>query len=604
MKKYREPKRMILLATIISASSLINVGKSFANNITDIKGHWAETQIVEFIKDGHVGGYEDNTFKPNDSITRAEFVKIFNKYFGLKNRDGHTFEDTKTHWASAEIDIAVTNGVANGVSETEFMPNEPITREQACKMIFNYFGINENNRNLEADQSYLEGTSYWALDAVRSAVMEGYMNGYEDNTFKPKNNITRAEAVATLSRISDNRQRISSAIKNTNETGFNSIGRWSSVKEQSMFMKGGYKYLVDELEDEILVTKLDSHTLRLEKEIEIEKELPLYGGFYEGEDHYFVIFGQEDKEEIGTKEVIRIVRYDKNFNRVDSISLTGNDCYTKNPFDFSTLSMNQNDNELVIHTSRIRPLTEDGLNHQSQLTIVLDLDTMTIKNDLGRFQSNHVSHSFNQLVKHDDGKAILVDHGDAHPRSVALNILDTENDISEEIDLLKIPGESGANQTGVTLGGFEISDETYLVAINKIDFSKVSSFTSYEMVGLDKDERDAVLLVYDKETQKTSEIYLTDYVDKNRLASTPKLVKVNNDEFVVMWQEFELLEYGYNNLGLKYVKVDKNGNKIGAVETEKKLNLSKYVQPIVDNNEIVWFTDSSEVRLLNKIVLD
>ena len=169
--------------------------------LTDIKGHWAQSQIINFVSNGYVGGYPDGTFRPDNSITRAEFVKIFNKYFGLTKTSGKVFNDTTTHWAKSEIDIAVTNGVANGVSATEFKPDEPITREQAAVMICNYKKLSDKNHDKINKYSDKGNVSSWAKDSVEGVIEKGYMNGYSDNTFRPKNNITRAEAVVTLSRI-------------------------------------------------------------------------------------------------------------------------------------------------------------------------------------------------------------------------------------------------------------------------------------------------------------------------------------------------------------------------------------------------------------------
>jgi hypothetical protein len=169
--------------------------------ITDISGHWAEAVIRDFINKGYVGGYSDSTFKPNNSITRAEFVTIVDNYFGLTQSSGKVFSDTSTHWAKTSIDIAVTNGVCNGKTATEFKPNDPITREEAAVMISNYKKLSDANHdklNKFTDKSQV---SIWAKDGVEGIIENGYMGGYSDNTFKPKNKITRAEAVVTLSRV-------------------------------------------------------------------------------------------------------------------------------------------------------------------------------------------------------------------------------------------------------------------------------------------------------------------------------------------------------------------------------------------------------------------
>ena len=169
---------------------------------SDITGHWAESQIKDFISKGYLNGYPDGTFKPNNSITRAEFVTIFNKVFGLTQTSDKTFNDTLNHWAKNEIDIAVTNGVCQGTSDTTFEPNAPITREQAAKMIANYKKISDMHHNKINGYNDGSQTANWAINEVEAILEAGYMNGYSDtNTFKPKNNITRAEAVVTLGRV-------------------------------------------------------------------------------------------------------------------------------------------------------------------------------------------------------------------------------------------------------------------------------------------------------------------------------------------------------------------------------------------------------------------
>lgn len=119
----------------------------------------------------------------------------------MTKTSGKVFNDTKTHWAKTEIDIAVTNGVANGISTNEFNPDAPITREQAATMISNYKKLADSNHEEIYNFQDKNQISSWAKDAVEGVVERGYMNGYSDKTFKAKSNITRAEAVVTLSRV-------------------------------------------------------------------------------------------------------------------------------------------------------------------------------------------------------------------------------------------------------------------------------------------------------------------------------------------------------------------------------------------------------------------
>lgn len=92
--------------------------------------------------------------------------------------------------------------------------------------------------------------------------------------------------------------------------------------------------------------------------------------------------------------------------------VSGGECYTIFPFDAGSGDMAEHGNTLVFHTARTRNTTEDGLNHQSQFTLIIDTGNMCVLNDIGRFQSNHVSHSFDQYVQFDGSDHVLVDHGD------------------------------------------------------------------------------------------------------------------------------------------------------------------------------------------------
>jgi len=185
----------------------VNIGGTITQSskptttLSDIKGHWAESAIRDFVSKGYVVGYPDGTFKPNNNITRAEFVVIVNNYFGLTKSSGKVFSDTKNHWAKTSIDIAVTNGVCNGVTSTEFKPNDPITREQAATMISNYKKLSDSNHEEIYKFNDKAQISSYAKDSVEGVVERGYMSGYSDGSFKPKNKITRAEAVSTLSRV-------------------------------------------------------------------------------------------------------------------------------------------------------------------------------------------------------------------------------------------------------------------------------------------------------------------------------------------------------------------------------------------------------------------
>ena len=173
-------------------------------NFTDVsQDYWAYSQIQDFVKKGYIEGYGDNTFRPKEPIKRNEFVKIFNQVFGLTNKSGIVFDDTKDNWAKDEIDIAVTNGVAQGIGANKFEPEEYITREAAVKMLANYMKIEDKNHDkIKRFPDYNE-ISDWARDAFEGNFEKGYIQGTDEGKLAPKNNITRAEVVTLLGRVTN-----------------------------------------------------------------------------------------------------------------------------------------------------------------------------------------------------------------------------------------------------------------------------------------------------------------------------------------------------------------------------------------------------------------
>ncbi|MGO4110932.1 hypothetical protein [Paenibacillus sp. YAF4_2] len=426
-----------------------------------------------------------------------------------------------------------------------------------------------------------EGSNYFKLrDLGKLIPFEVSFNGVENE-------------ILLFSNLADNSYRVTTAFAAPDNTVSSRYPRWKeTIKSYLTHNDDGTVSVIEEKENKVTIETYDSQ-YRLVAQKRFDNELPLFGGFYSDAKSYYVAYGQENHEENDNKEVIRIVRYDKSFNRISSVSVKGGESFTTVPFDAAAGRMTENGDTLVFHTSRERYTTEDGLNHQSQLTIIVDTSKMKVINDLGRFQSNHVSHSFDQYVLFDGSDLVLLDHGDAYPRSIVLHKGDGTT--YEETDLFKIPGAIGANTTGVSIGGFEMSASNYITTMNTIDHSKVIEYTSYEMKGLPVDRRDIILTLLPRSNMQASAVKtvkVASYTTSELFASIPKLVKINDDKLIVMWQEFT--KEGKPS-GLKYVYIDGNGNVLGAIQSLDHFLLSDS-QPIVINNQVVWYVNVDGIR--------
>ncbi|MFC5452112.1 S-layer homology domain-containing protein [Paenibacillus aestuarii] len=174
-------------------------GQAIALKFSDLNGHWAEQNIKKLVEMGVIDGYSDGTFKPDNNMTRAEFVSIIVKAFNLQTQEGKVFADTTNHWAKSLIATAAANVIISGYSDSEFAPNDLVTREQIASMLVKATHMDLASSNLTfKDQDEI---SDWAQDAINTVTAKGLMDGYQDGTLKPQGNATRAEAATLLLRI-------------------------------------------------------------------------------------------------------------------------------------------------------------------------------------------------------------------------------------------------------------------------------------------------------------------------------------------------------------------------------------------------------------------
>ena len=384
-----------------------------------------------------------------------------------------------------------------------------------------------------------------------------------------------------------------------------STQRWAQTCTSYLWAEGETVRVFNVSEGEeaprLTVDTYSAETYDLLDSREIPMELDLFGGFYPGESFCYIAFGSNNTEEDSGKEVIRIVKYDQDFQRLGAASVTGGESAVLRPFDTGTLRMCENGNELVVHTSRALYAAGGWDAEAAQLTLVLDTEAMAVENDLGPLQGGYVSRSLNQFVQYSGGEHVLVDQGDADPRSVILYQYDGRQYTS--VELLRLPGDAGASCTGVTVGGFEVSGDSYLTAINTVDHQLVEAYTDYTLEGLSPEERDVVLLVCPRDGgTQVEQVRLTDYVGQGKLGSTPYLVKLEEDRFLVLWEEFSYYEteagyYGVRDEGVRWVEVNGSGQALTGVRTLERARLSYDCQPAVVGSRVMWYVNSRAGRI-------
>lgn len=324
---------------------------------------------------------------------------------------------------------------------------------------------------------------------------------------------------------------------------------------------------------------------KMTKNLTIKEELPIFGGFYATEDAYYILSGQENLKENDSVEVFRVTKYNKNWKRLNSVGLYG--ANTTIPFDAGSARFAHDGKVLFIRTCHEMYALGDGINHQANVTFSVNTDEMKIIDANYVISSNktgYVSHSFNQFIKYTDEGLVTIDHGDAHPRTICFmkyrsyayktDYFPDRKEPIQQVSMFDIPGESGDNYTGVTVGGFEVTPTAYIVA-------GTSKLLTYP-------QSNVYISVLKKDGQKAEVTYLTDYkvstsssitASYDNTVTAPHLIKISSKFYMILWTKG-----GY----IYYQVLNKNGEKHGS-RYKLKGKLSDCV-PVVADGKIQWYT--------------
>lgn len=158
-----------------------------------VENHWSEPYMRNLYNRGLLQGDANGNMNPDKYITRAEFVSLINRAFGYSDKGSTSFKDiTGYEWYADDIAIAYNEGYFSGDgNNANAMGN--LTREQAVALLCRNTNIEEIQGN---NTEFKDGKSIenWSRGYVNAAYDKGYVSGYDDDTFKPKNYITRGEA--------------------------------------------------------------------------------------------------------------------------------------------------------------------------------------------------------------------------------------------------------------------------------------------------------------------------------------------------------------------------------------------------------------------------
>lgn len=190
-----------IVGVVLSSALIMNATAFAFSDLT--QNHWAYNNVMNMYERGVVSGFNDNTFKPDDALTRVQFITMAVKSLEIEDNSFEMqFNDLTNHWGAEYIKIA---GYAMCDNEDAFRPDEEALREDVAMAIVKLNKLENAEYSLSTLDNFSdkESISESRKKYVAIAVENGYMNGNADGTFSPKKALSRAEGATVLLKMLD-----------------------------------------------------------------------------------------------------------------------------------------------------------------------------------------------------------------------------------------------------------------------------------------------------------------------------------------------------------------------------------------------------------------
>ena len=449
--------------------------------------------------------------------------------------------------------------------------------------------------------SVLDISFTWSSNnnSVASVTKDGKVYGNKAGsatiTVKSENGITAACKVTVQNKANNpdsGEVKLSGA--SSNNISANDYYTWSSVVKSNL-TENSDKTLtrVESTSKGVLVEKYSANGKTLISKSTIKNELPIYGGYFSGKNNNYIVFGQNNKGEKDSAEIVRIVKYSKSWSRVSDCKIYGSNTFE--PFEAGSLRMIELDGKLYVYTCHTMYADSNKLNHQANMLFTVDESTMKTTDsmyEVSNLQDGYVSHSFNQFIKTDGTYIYRVDHSESNNMIMSGQYLTVngitlsrynKNSSSTNVAVtipLKFDIHSG-NYTGASIGGFEVGSGNCLIAYTKDISSSCKS-------------RNAYISVTDEYFNKTNNVALTNYKSGTKVSCrTPQLVKINENLFLVMWEEYNS---STKKVTTKAKTVDSSANTVASATLSVRLS---DCQPVMcSDGTVKWYvSDNSAPKL-------
>lgn len=381
----------------------------------------------------------------------------------------------------------------------------------------------------------------------------------------------------------------------SNNISANNYSRWSAV--QSSYLTENSDHTLSRIEHTKSGVRIETYSAdgkALQSTKTLANELPLFGGYFAGENNNYLVFGQTNPTESNSKEVVRVVKYTKDWNRVSDCKISG--CNTTTPFIYSNSRMLELEGKLYIYTGHEMYADEDGLHHQANLLLTVNESTMQLTDaayNVSNLSTGYVSHSFNQFIATDGSAIYRVDHSESNNMTIGGALLSVNGialskyNKADKSTAVKVVApvefdQNSNNYTGAAIGGFALGSGSSLIAYTQ-DVSTTSRV------------RNVKLSVTDTDFSTTKQIKLTNYGSSSKVSCrTPQLVKINENLFLLLWEEYNS---STDKVTTKTMTVTATGATVNSA-TVLPVRLSDCTPILCSDGMVKWYvTDNGAPRL-------
>ena len=331
----------------------------------------------------------------------------------------------------------------------------------------------------------------------------------------------------------------------------------------------------------------------------MDLELEIYGGFYAGNDAYYLVEGQNNPDENDSLEVIRIIKYDTNWNRLGTAKITSNPSMfggeVRYPFDVGNVEMIEVDNKLYVVTGHEGYVDSSvGQGHQGFLMIEIDKNTLT-----GKIIKADLSHSFSQYIDQKDSNIYVLELSEGG-RCTKLSKYNKSNLSKTSIPIFNYGGtrtSAWAIPCYASVNGMSISQSNVLsigTSIDQSQYDNVSSSLSHNIY--------LTVTPINNFTQSATQTkWITNYANDGKCFTGLEITKINDNRFMISWEEASA-EYGELDMidndtlsicKLHYIFIDGNGEKISE-EYIANASMSD-CKPFVDNGKVIYYASNGNM---------